>query len=182
MRKLPKIISQEEFEKLFESALQKEKKAKSKSRMLTIKQYRVAMLLGFEAGMRISEIVGYKDKVPKLTQAQVEPSHIRILSGKGEKDRVVPRPKRFNQTAKELLPLTIKRRSLQDFITKLGRTVLNKEITFHTLRHGFSTHYYNKTKDIRGLQLLLGHSRIDTTAIYMNVNPEDALNKARDVF
>lgn len=58
MKKLPKIITQEEFEQLFEAAYKMEKKAKSKKYKNNLKQYRIAMLLGFEGGMRISEIVG----------------------------------------------------------------------------------------------------------------------------
>jgi integrase len=58
-KKLPKIISQEEFEKLFEAAERKYKNA-SKKRKPVFKQYMLAMLLGFEAGLRISEIVGIK--------------------------------------------------------------------------------------------------------------------------
>jgi len=81
-----------------------------------------------------------------------------------------------------MLPLTIKRRFLQLHITKLGKEVLGKCITFHTLRHGFATHYYNKTKDIRGLQQSLGHSRLDTTAIYAHTNPEDTIKKSRRFF
>jgi len=181
MKKLPKIISQEEFEKLFAEA----KRMRDRStphRKKRVNQYLIAMLLGFEAGMRISEIVGLKDRIKPLTKQQVSNSSIKILSGKGERDRIVPRPKRFNQTAVDSLPLKISRRALQDFITELGRNVLNKEITFHTLRHGFATHYYNKTHDLRGTQMLLGHSRIDTTTIYAHVNPEDLLKRVEEVF
>ncbi len=182
MRKLPKIISQEEFEKLLVATLKLEKETKGKNRKLRLKKYRIAMLLGFEAGMRISEIVGYIDKVPALTKNNVESASIRVVSGKGSKDRIVPRPKRLNQTAVDMLPLQIKRRALQDFVTKLGKKVLDKEISFHTLRHGFATHYYNKTKDILGLQQAMGHSRTDTTSIYAHTNPEDMLKQAREIF
>jgi len=151
-------------------------------RKKTFNQYLIAMILGFESGMRISEIVGYADRIKPLTKEQVSNSSIKILSGKGERDRIVPRPKRLNQKAVDSLPLTISRRSLQGFITKLGKKVLNKDITFHTLRHGFATHYYNKTHDLRGTQMLLGHARIDTTTIYAHVNPEDLLKRVEEVF
>ena len=131
MKKLPKIITQEEFEKMFSEAKKMEEKTKSKVRKKRIKEYRIAMLLGFEAGMRISEIVGFKDIVPKLIKNKVDNASIRIDSGKGNKDRIVPKPKRLNQTIINMLPLSLKRRSLQVFIEKLGKDVLNKKISFH---------------------------------------------------
>jgi integrase/recombinase XerD len=168
--KLPKIISQEEFEKLF--AAEKNK------------NYKLAYLLGFEAGMRISEIVGYKDIVPRLEPMNVDlkQNTIRIISGKGNKDRTVPLPKRFNEAAFKLLPILVPRRTLQNAITKLGKRVLNKDITFHTLRHGFGTHLSNQGRPLHEIQMLMGHSRLDTTGIYLHANPKQAINGAREAF
>jgi len=171
-KKLPKIINKEEFEKIFA--------AMSKSKYKLKKQVMLAMLLGFEAGMRISEIVGLKGRYPKLQKFQVESNLIRI-TGKGKKDRVVPKPKRMNQTAINLLPLKIERRTLQRKITQLGRDVLGKEITFHTLRHGFGSHLA-QTRPLHEVQMLMGHSRLDTTGIYLHANPLKAIEGARDVF
>lgn len=180
-KKLPTIISQEEFELLFSNA-KKIRENSHKKRKKIINQYMIAMLLGFEAGMRLSEIVGLPGRIKPLQKSQVSNSSIKIISGKGEKDRIVPRPKRFNQKAINELPLKISRRALQNFTTYLGKLVLKKRITFHTLRHGFATHYYNKTKDLRGLQVLLGHSRLDTTQIYAHVDPQELLKRAEEVF
>lgn len=179
MKKLPKIISQEEFEQLLAAT---QKMGKSKNAKIKMKKFRIALLLGFEAGMRISEIVGYLDKVPALTKNNVESASIRVVSGKGSKDRIVPRPKRLNQTAVDLLPLKLKRRALQDFVTKLGDKVLKKQITFHTLRHGFASHLLNSGRPIHEVQMLLGHSRLDTTGVYLHANPIKAIEGARDIF
>lgn len=175
-RKIPKIIHQKEFEELLKVVL--------KSRHKKRKEIALAMLLGFEGGMRISEILGYKGKniIQPLSKEQVDQTSIRIISGKGKRDRIIARPKRVNANAVKMLPLTIKRRFLQGYITKLGKEILGKHVTFHTLRHGFATHYYNKTKDILGLQQTLGHSRTDTTSIYAHTNPEETVNKIREVF
>lgn len=181
-RKLPKIIVQEDFEKLFDAATKIEYETKSKVKKERIKSYRIAMLLGFEAGMRISEIVGYKDIVPALAKENVESAQIRILSGKGQKDRIVPRPKRLNEAAVGLLPLKLKRRGLQLFVTNLGKKVLNKEITFHTLRHGFGSHLAGSGRPLHEIQMLMGHSRLDTTGIYLHANPKQAVDGAREVF
>lgn len=174
--KLPNLISREEFESLLKAMPKQNLPAKLR------KQYSLAMLLMFEAGMRISEVFGYRDRVPRLTRQQIEGNHIRILSGKGKKDRIVPRPKRVNNNAIKLLPLKINRRTFQKFMKKLGQDVLGKKVTPHTLRHGFATHYYNQTKDLIGLQMLLGHARLDTTRVYTQVNPQETIEKALGVF
>lgn len=181
VKNLPKIISQEEFEQLF-AAAEKKYKFASKKRKPIIKQYMLAMLLGFEAGLRISEIVGWKDRVPKLTKQNIEGNSIRIISGKGEKDRIVPTPKRMNKTAIDMLPLKVSRRSLQSFVTELGRKVLDKEISFHTLRHGFGSHLAGSGRPLHEIQMLMGHSRLDTTGIYLHANPKKAIEGAREVF
>ena len=176
-QKLPRIISQEEFEKLFDATLKKKKK-----------QYAVAMLLGFEAGMRISEIVGYEKGgtivVPKLTKENIDMTQntIRIISGKGNKDRIVPLPKRFNQAAYSLFPLSISRRALQNWVTQLGRKILGRTISFHTFRHGFGSYLAGHNRPLHEIQMLMGHSRLDTTGIYLHANPKAALEGAREVF
>ena len=168
MRKLPKIINQEEFEKIFKAEKDKEIK--------------LAMLLGFEAGMRISEIVGFKDRVPALTRDRVDNASIRIISGKGQKDRIVPKPKRINENALKMLPLKVGRRTLQRRVKALGKKVLDKDITFHTLRHGFVTHLIEHGRPLHEVQMLAGHSRLDTTGIYLHANPVKAIQGASDVF
>jgi integrase len=173
MRKLPKIITREEYEKLLKAAKRKELK--------------LAMMLGFEAGMRISEIVGLKGKdgywrVHPLTQDRVEAASIFISQGKGQKDRVVPRPKRMNENAKKLLPLKTSRRTLQRNVTELGKRVLGKHITFHMLRHGFATHLLDQGRPVHEVQMLGGWARLDTVGIYLHANPKKAIDAAREVF
>lgn len=167
-RKLPIPISRKDYEEILKACKDRELKA--------------VMMLMFEGGMRISEVVGLKDKIPPLSQDRVESSSIRILAGKGRKDRIVPRPKRFTEAGRKLLPLKIKRRTIQRQITKLGLKVLKKHITPHTLRHGFATFLLDSGRPLHEVQMLLGHARLDTTGVYLHANPTRAIQGARDVF
>jgi len=176
-RKLPKIINQDEFELLLKEIPKVTRVTKARK-----EQYKLAMLLGFESGMRISEIVGFEDKVPQLQKEQIGENQIKIISGKGGKDRIVPRPKRLNQRALMLLPMKIKRRSLQSFITNLAKKVLHRPLSFHTLRHGFGSHLAGLGVPLHQIQMLMGHSRLDTTGIYLHANPKEAIDKAQELF
>ncbi len=97
-KKLPKILTQIEFEDLFTANTKQVAAAKGKKKK-TLKEFRLCMILGFEGGMRISEIVGYKRKdgtqINSLVKEQFEGNQIRIVDGKGNKDRIVPKPKRL---------------------------------------------------------------------------------------
>jgi len=182
MRKLPKIISQEEFEKLFSESKKKEASLKSKPMKKKMREVRLSMLLGFESGLRISEIVGYKDKVPKLTKDKIRDSDIIVTSGKGGKDRIVPRPRRLKKSEIDMLPLSITRRTLQKKVEELGLQVLDRKISFHTFRHGFGSHLAGKNRPLHEIQMMLGHSRLDTTGIYLHANPKNAIEGALEVF
>jgi len=228
--RIPKFISQKEFEQLYSHVSQLENSIQSNHRKKIIRYYKIAMLLGFESGMRISEIVGLNKlyarccKVPikydsekidgkkykiylcskcnnrldvnkqtyrpsnkdweikPLDKSNFESSSIRIESGKGKKDRVALKPKRFNKTFLDNLPLKIRRRALQEFIKQIAKDVLGKDIHFHTLRHSFGSHMAGAGMPLHEIQMFLGHSRLDTTGIYLHANPKQAIERASNVF
>ena len=131
----------------------------------------------------------YRDKkawqIKPLEKEQIdlEKHQIRVLEGKGQKDRVASTSPWINETNIKLLPLKIPRRTLQSRIKALGRKVLGKDIHPHTLRHGYGNYMVNeKNVPLPVVQGLMGHARIDTTAIYTKANPKKAANMAYEAF
>src|ERR1700726_1068845 len=50
-----------------------------------------------------------------------------------------------------------------------GRAGISKRVGVHTLRHSFAAHLLEQKTDIRVIQVLLGHKKLDTTALYTRV-------------
>jgi integrase len=207
--RLPKPVSKEDFDKLLDESKKilneywMPRLEKYMPRGKTVKKYIIAIILGFGAGMRISEIVGLDKKysysykgqkriqecyVPELTADKIENNFIRVIGGKGGKDRQVPLPislfKKVGITRQEVidsLPLKVSRGAIQKFTAELGKKVLNKNISFHKLRHGFVTFCLESGMPIHQVQMFAGHSRLDTTGIYLHANPKQALDKYEEI-
>jgi len=163
------------------------------------KQFKVAFLLGFGSGMRLSEIVGGYRKDESIIEALTEnrvylnEKKIKVEGGKGKVDRIVPLPKGFKEYMLKMLPLnkTYKnilsaRRSMQRaFKTaarKAGILKKNPKLHFHSLRHGFGTHMANQGVPIHHIKTLMGHSNISTTNCYLESNPKKALESYEELF
>ena len=161
-RKLPEVITIEDFNELLKATKKPE--------------HRLAFKLGFLCGFRIAEVLNLKQE-----DIQRDRGFLFIKQGKGKKDRYVPIP---SPIVRDLvnIPIKIKRRALQDSINKISKKVLNKQIHFHTLRHSGATYYLKQGMNLREIQQLLGHSRIDTTTIYTHISPNDLQNKFKELW
>ena len=60
-------------------------------------------------------------------------------------------------------------RQLHRVVLAAGRAGITKRVGVHTLRHCFATHLLEQKTDIRIIQVLLGHKKLDTTALYTRV-------------
>ena len=145
-------------------------------------KYRAALMACYGAGLRISEAVALK--VRDIDSARML---IRVEAGKGGKDRYVVLGSRLLKILRMywrsarprhwLFPSWHECRHLtSSSLAQVCRDAwkesgLTKRVTAHTLRHSFATHLLENGTDIRVIQVLLGHSRIDTTARYTRVSP-----------
>jgi len=175
-KKLVKFISTEDFRKVLKA--EKDKK------------FKLAYVLAFGSGLRISEIVGpaknsnQNIKPLEAHQVDLNSKQIRVF-GKGEKERITTINPLFplRENMLKLLPLNINRRTLQMRFKKLCEKTLGKSLNFHTLRHGFANHMLNE----RGLPMPMvqgfgGWARLDTVGIYAKANPQQAVNKVWEGF
>ncbi len=108
---------------------------------------------------------------------------IRIIQGKGKKDRITVTSKWLNETNIKILPIKMPQRTLQWQFNRLTERVLKQRHNFHMLRHSFGNFMVvEKNVPMTVVQQLMGHSRLDTTAIYSKANPKQAIKIAWEAF
>lgn len=165
-KKLPIVLSRAEVAEFFEN--------------VPSLKYRAALMLCYGAGLRISEAVAVR-----VSDIDSQRMLIRIEQGKGGKDRyamlsprllsVLRSYWRAARPADYLFPSWRTNRHLtvgsisQACRDASQRCSWSKRVTAHMLRHSFATHLLESGTDTRVIQVLLGHSRIDTTARYAQV-------------
>jgi integrase/recombinase XerD len=171
-RKLPTVLSAEEVGRLLE--------------MAPGPKYRAALGTAYGAGLRVSEVAALK--IGDIDSTRML---IRVEQGKGRKDRnAMLSPQllellrlwwREGKRRGVMLPqgwLFPGQNSLEPISTRqINRAVheaaesagIKKRVSPHTLRHSFATHLLEQDVDIRVIQVLLGHSKLDTTALYARV-------------
>ena len=143
--------------------------------------HKVAFLLAFGSGLRISEVVNLE-----LRDVYMKERKILVRQGKGNKDRIVPLPKGFRNSHLNYIPLTIGVRALQKaFSSACKRAKLldtKPTLHFHSLRHGFATQCISEGIKLNHLQAFMGHTNISTTSIYLHSNPKEALKEYEELF
>ena len=142
------------------------------------------MTVMLNIGLRVSEVSNLKPGHINLTE-----NKLRVVNGKGGVDRDITIP---NGYTAELLKRWKDRRPKGDyfFCTLKGGQVstryihiavkryvlkagINKNVSPHTMRHSFATEFYRQTKDLETLRMILGHSNILTTQIYVTLACEE---------
>ena len=197
-KRLPKYLTEDQMNALLEAPareLAKEQK-RSEGPVDAIPFLRDAATLEtiYSSGLRISEVCGLK--VEDYDRA----SRTLLIRGKGKKERQVPlgRPaaetiERYWSAVKHPLaaglpvflasehsldpvqPQTVQR-SLKRYLAAAG---LDPGLTPHKLRHSFATHLLDRGADLRGVQELLGHTRLSSTEVYTHLTL-DRLKKVYD--
>lgn len=165
-RKLPRVLSTEEVLRLLEAASSPKHKA--------------ALSVAYGAGLRAMEVVALK-----VSDIDSKRMMLRVEQGKGRKDR-------FAMLSPQLLELLrdwwrVARPPVwmfpgRDRINPMTTRQLNRVchmaaelaglptwVAPHTLRHSFATHLLEQNTDVRLIQVLLGHAKVDTTALYTQV-------------
>jgi site-specific recombinase XerD len=171
-RTLPVVLSRDEAARLIAAA--RNLKAQT------------ALSVAYGTGLRASEVVALK-----VTDIDSQRMTLRVEQGKGRKDRYAMLPPlllerlrtwwRVARAQGKMLdggwlfpgmnpldPITPRQlnRAIHDAAIAAG---IDKRVSMHTLRHSFATHLLEQKVDIRVIQVLLGHKKLDTTALYAQV-------------
>jgi integrase/recombinase XerD len=189
-RRLPTVLSPEEVSHLINAAG-------------TLFRRTLLMTL-YGTGMRRSELARLK-----VSDIDSQRMIIRVVGGKGGKDRDLPLSPVLLETLREywrwrksrpyLFPTRTRRRGLDQPISDktvwiacsdaARRAGIRKRVTPHTLRHSWATHLLEAGTDLRTIQVLLGHGDLETTAKYLHLsrrhlqavtNPLDSLSLSSD--
>jgi site-specific recombinase XerD len=170
--KLPVILSREEVARLIAAAGNL--------------KHQTALSVAYGAGLRASEVVALK-----VGDIDSQRMTLRIEQGKGGKDRyamlspvLLERLRAWWRVARAqgkmldggwlfpgLDPIdALSTRQLNRAIHAAARDAkIDKRVSMHTLRHSFATHLLEQKVDIRVIQVLLGHKKLETTALYAQV-------------
>ena len=173
-RKPPVVLSPEEVARFLEAA--------------PGVKYKAALSVAYGAGLRVSEVVSLK-----LSDIDSKRMMLRVERGKGRKDRYamlspvllellrdwyrIARPQGWLFPGQNPVNPMTTRQLTRACHAAAQMAELTKRVTPHTLRHSFATHLLEQNIDVRVIQVLLGHAKLETTALYTRV----ATNTIREV-
>jgi integrase/recombinase XerD len=174
-RTLPVVLSREEVARLIAAAGNL--------------KHQTALSVAYGAGLRVSEVVALK-----VGDIDSQRMTLRIEQGKGCKDRyamlspvLLERLRAWWRVARAqgkmldggwlfpgLNPIeSLSTRQLNRAVHAAAQAAkIDKRVSMHTLRHCFATHLLEQKVDIRVIQVLLGHKKLETTALYAQVATE----------
>lgn len=176
-RTLPDVLSVEDIDRMI-AALDPEKDETPRNHAI------IETLYG--SGLRVSELVDLR-----LSRLNLEEGYM-IITGKGNKQRLVPVSPEAMRLIKEYLPLREQLNIKPDardilFLNRRGNRLsrimvfyvirdaaanagIMKTVSPHTLRHSFATHLLEGGANLRAIQEMLGHESIATTEIYLHLD------------
>ncbi|MDB5834407.1 MAG: integrase [Caballeronia sp.] len=171
-RVLPVVLSRDEVGRLIAAA--------------TNLKHQTALAVAYGTGLRVSEVVALK-----VGDIDSERMTLRVEQGKGHKDRyamlspvLLERLRVWWRVARAqgrmldggwlfpglnpIEPLSARQlnRAIHSAALAAG---IEKRVSMHTLRHSFATHLLEQKVDIRVIQVMLGHKKLETTALYAQV-------------
>jgi integrase/recombinase XerD len=171
-RTLPVVLSREEVSRLIAAAWNL--------------KHQTALSLAYGTGLRASEVISLK-----VGDIDSQRMTLRVEQGKGRKDRYAMLPPillerlrvwwRVGHAQGKILrngwlfpgmdPMDrLSTRQLNRAIHAAADAAkIDKRVSMHTLRHSFATHLLEQRVDIRVIQVLLGHAKLETTSIYAHV-------------
>ena len=177
--RLPKTLSEAQVEALLNAPDHTERGVRDRAMLEVL----------YATGLRVSELVNLG-----VLDVSLSDGVIRVVQGKGGKDRLVPlgqeaahwierylgaaRPALLRQRTSSALFVTARAAPMtrQSFWLLVKKYAIKAGVTAplspHVLRHAFATHLLNHGADLRVVQLLLGHADISTTQIYTHVARE----------
>ena len=170
-RKLPEVLSPDEVAKLIDSA--------------SNLYHRTMLMTMYSTGMRRAELCRLK-----ISDIDSKRLVIHIRQGKGGRDRDVPLSQKLLETLRVywrwmkpktyLFPGTVKNwRADVPVTTKAPweacreaaqRAGITKHVSPHTLRHSYATHLLEAGADLRTIQILLGHAKLEHTLVYLHLS------------
>jgi len=140
----------------------------------------IILLILWKTGIRASELIN-------LRKIDIKSDCIEIRQGKGKKDRIVP----LADDLKNILALYVDSIGKNDYLFNLKRRQIQNIVhTYeindynvhpHTLRHSFAVHCLKNGLNLRSLQKILGHSNLNTTAVYLDVIASDVKDDFKNV-